>query len=231
MNRSRFGPRTLTALLGTVAIVVAACGGSTATTAPSATAAASAAAVESATPPPAVTPPSPRAGAPGPNGGTVVSWFIGLGAGTQPAQTPGEARSSTRTTRRRRTSTIALRSEQQRRPRNILKTEHRGRRRARHHRAGRRRGPQPLRRSAARLAPLIASTSYSDRRRPNRWSTSSTLGAERRHVGLPVRGLPVVHLLQQGPLRRGRTCPTRRRRSVTCTTASRGTWTRSAPSP
>ena len=89
MNRSRFGPRTLTALLGTVAIVVAACGGTTTSTDPSATAAASAAAVETATPPPAVTPPPLAPDAPGPNGGVVISWFVGLGAGTQPAAAPG----------------------------------------------------------------------------------------------------------------------------------------------
>ena len=90
MNRSRSGPRTLTALLGTVAIVVAACGGTTTSTAterrppPR-----SAAAVESATPPPAVTPPPLAAGCPGPNGGVVISWFVGLGAGAPAAAAPG----------------------------------------------------------------------------------------------------------------------------------------------
>jgi len=34
--------------------------------------------------------PEPIAAGPGPNGGTVVRWFIGLGAGTQPAQIAGE---------------------------------------------------------------------------------------------------------------------------------------------
>jgi multiple sugar transport system substrate-binding protein len=86
MNRSRFGPRTLITLLGIVAIVVSACGSSTTSpsAAASASAGASAAAVATATP--LIVTPAPLAAGPGPNGGTVVRWFIGLGAGTQPAQ-------------------------------------------------------------------------------------------------------------------------------------------------
>ena len=40
--------------------------------------------------PPAITP-APIAAGPGPNGGTVVSWFVGLGAGGQPQQLAAEA--------------------------------------------------------------------------------------------------------------------------------------------
>jgi multiple sugar transport system substrate-binding protein len=78
-------------LLGLIAIVASACGSSStspsaaasAAAAPSA-AAASAAAAPTATP--LIVTPAPLAAGPGPNGGTVVRWFIGLGAGTQPAQ-------------------------------------------------------------------------------------------------------------------------------------------------
>ncbi len=93
MKRSRSAPRALVALLGVIAIVVAACGGTTATTAPStaASTAPSAAAAATSTPPPAVTPAPLPPDQPGPNGGVVVSWFVGLGAGGQPQQLQAEA--------------------------------------------------------------------------------------------------------------------------------------------
>ena len=93
MQQSRSRPRALMVLLGLIAIVASACSGSTASTAPSAaaTAAASAAAAATATPPPAVTPPPLVPDAPGPNGGVVISWFVGLGAGAQPQQLQAEA--------------------------------------------------------------------------------------------------------------------------------------------
>jgi len=84
MQRSRSAPSALIVLLAIAAILVTACGG--ATTSPSASAAASAAGV--ATPAPTPTPiivtPEPLPAGPGPNGGVVVRWFVGLGAGTQP---------------------------------------------------------------------------------------------------------------------------------------------------
>jgi multiple sugar transport system substrate-binding protein len=87
MDTQRSAPRALIALLGVIAILATACGGSTATTAPSAATEAPTAAITAA---PSATPlivtPEPIAAGPGPNGGTVVRWFIGLGAGTQPAQ-------------------------------------------------------------------------------------------------------------------------------------------------
>ncbi len=87
MNQSRSSPRLLIAIAGIVAIVAAACGSTTSS--PSAasiapTSAPSAAPV--ATPTPVLVTPEPIPVGPGPNGGTVVRWFIGLGAGTQPAQ-------------------------------------------------------------------------------------------------------------------------------------------------
>jgi len=94
MQQSRSRPRALMVLLGLIAIVASACSGSTASTAPSTAASAappSAAAAATATPPPAVTPKPLVADAPGPNGGVVVSWFVGLGAGAQPQQLQAEA--------------------------------------------------------------------------------------------------------------------------------------------
>ena len=75
-------------LLGATAMFATACSGAAAT--PSATTAPSTAPTTAPTAAPTGTPiiitPAPIAQGPGPNGGTVVEWFIGLGAGTQPAQ-------------------------------------------------------------------------------------------------------------------------------------------------
>ena len=89
MNARRSVPKALIGLVGVVAIIASACGSSTTSTAPSTAAseAPSAAAVTPAPSPSIVNiTPAPIAAGPGPNGGTVVRWFIGLGAGTQPAQ-------------------------------------------------------------------------------------------------------------------------------------------------
>ena len=86
MVLKRSGPRSLMALLASLAIVGAGC--SAAPASPSATAGTTAA------PSPSFVniTPEPIAAGPGPNGGVVVRWFIGLGAGTQPAQiTPEQA--------------------------------------------------------------------------------------------------------------------------------------------
>jgi multiple sugar transport system substrate-binding protein len=90
MFQSRSGPRALVALAGTVAIVMAACSGSTATPAPSAapSQAAVVSAAPSATPEPTplLTAAPVDASVPGPNGGQIIRWFVGLGAGGQPQQ-------------------------------------------------------------------------------------------------------------------------------------------------
>ncbi len=91
MTQSRSGPKRLATLVGAVALIVAACSGSAATPAPP-SAAPSAAATDapapSATeaPTPLVTPAPIANDQPGPNGGVVVRWFVGLGAGGQPQQ-------------------------------------------------------------------------------------------------------------------------------------------------
>ena len=82
MKRSRSAPRKALVIAALVTILATACN-SAATPAPSTLAT---------TPTPLPAPstvnitPAPIAAGPGPNGGTVVRWFIGLGAGTQPAQ-------------------------------------------------------------------------------------------------------------------------------------------------
>lgn len=81
MQRSRSTPKTLIAVLAIAALLVTACGG--ATTSPSAS---SAAPTTAASQTPIIITPAPLPAGPGPNGGVVVRWFIGLGAGTQPAQ-------------------------------------------------------------------------------------------------------------------------------------------------
>lgn len=91
MFRSRSRPTAkLAAILSVFAIIASACG-SNATPAPSvsATTAATPGSTTAATPVPSpstvLITPAPIAAGPGPNGGVVVRWFIGLGAGTQPA--------------------------------------------------------------------------------------------------------------------------------------------------
>ncbi len=92
MTQSRSGPRRLIALAGVVALAVAACGTSATSTPTPATSAApttaASAAAPSATeaPTPLVTPEPVAQDQPGPNGGVVVRWFVGLGAGGQPQQ-------------------------------------------------------------------------------------------------------------------------------------------------
>ena len=93
MFRSRSRPTAkLAAILSVFAIVASACGAQ-ATPAPSVGATATAPATPAPTAAQATASPSfvnitpaPIPAGPGPNGGTVVRWFIGLGAGTQPAQ-------------------------------------------------------------------------------------------------------------------------------------------------
>ena len=85
------GTSRVVVLLVGFMLVLGACGGA-ASPAPASTApAASQAAVASATAAPAITAPPIDTTAPGPNGGVVVRWFVGLGAGGQPQQLQKEA--------------------------------------------------------------------------------------------------------------------------------------------
>jgi multiple sugar transport system substrate-binding protein len=91
MKRSRSAPKALLALAAMISLVASACGGATPSLAPG-TAAPTTASTASAAPSfAAVTPePLPPTG-PGPNGGVVVRWFVGLGAGGQPQQLQAES--------------------------------------------------------------------------------------------------------------------------------------------
>ena len=82
-------PRAL-GLLVAVALVVGACNASASPSSPASQAPAPSTAA-SASLAPAITPVPLPPNAPGPNGGTVVSWFVGLGAGGQPQQLAAEA--------------------------------------------------------------------------------------------------------------------------------------------
>ena len=88
MSDSRSGPRALIALVGIIAIIVAACGGTAASTAPStAPSQAAAPSVEiTPEPTPLLTAAPVDTDVPGPNGGQIIRWFVGLGAGGQPQQ-------------------------------------------------------------------------------------------------------------------------------------------------
>src|SRR5512144_1218695 len=88
MSQSRSGPRRLIALAGIVALAVAACSGTAATPAPTSAPSQAVASAPSATeaPTPLVTPAPIAQDQPGPNGGAVIRWFVGLGAGGQPQQ-------------------------------------------------------------------------------------------------------------------------------------------------
>jgi len=89
MHGTRSGPRKLFTGLAAAAILVTACNSANSPSPSSAAAsqaAASQAAAPSASPTPLVTPVPIAADQPGPNGGTVVRWFVGLGTGGQPQQ-------------------------------------------------------------------------------------------------------------------------------------------------
>lgn len=79
-------------VIGAFVVMLATACNSSASPAPSTAAGSSTApvAVASASAPPAITP-APIAAGPGPNGGVVVSWFVGLGAGGQPQQLAAES--------------------------------------------------------------------------------------------------------------------------------------------
>ncbi|MGH2464499.1 MAG: hypothetical protein ACRDGI_03485, partial [Candidatus Limnocylindrales bacterium] len=83
------GPKRLTALVATVAILAAACGGTTATVAPSAGSLGSQVA-QASVPPSAAIPSGPATVPPG--GPVTIKWFCCLGTGDDPSQLPVEAK-------------------------------------------------------------------------------------------------------------------------------------------
>src|SRR6185369_12050137 len=88
MHQIRSGPRRTVTLLGLVAILAGACGASASPVPSTAAAPSNGASAPAATPSPTplVSAPAVDTSEPGPNGGVVVRWFVGLGAGGQPQQ-------------------------------------------------------------------------------------------------------------------------------------------------
>src|ERR687887_336794 len=82
MHHSRSRGNAAFALCAVIALMASACGTATSPS-PTQSSASQAPAPSAST---VLITPEPIAAGPGPNGGTVVRWFIGLGAGTQPAQ-------------------------------------------------------------------------------------------------------------------------------------------------
>ena len=124
MKRSRSRQRGLVAAAVVAAMLVAACASSTPTTAPTASTA-PVASTAAATPSPSLVniTPAPLPAGPGPNGGTVVRWFIGLGAGTQPAQIGPEQAFATAYIASQKDVYLSLEIVDNTQAANILKTE------------------------------------------------------------------------------------------------------------
>jgi multiple sugar transport system substrate-binding protein len=85
MHQIRSGPGRTVTLVGLVAILAGACGASASPT-PSSPSTAASAPAATPSPTPLVSAPAVDTSEPGPNGGVVVRWFVGLGAGGQPQQ-------------------------------------------------------------------------------------------------------------------------------------------------
>ena len=123
MNRSRSRPRGLVVAAVVVALLAAACGSATSpSSTPTGTVPATATAIA---PSPSLVhiTPAPVAAGPGPNGGTVVRWFIGLGAGTQPAQIGPEQAFATAYNASQKDVYLSLEIVDNTQAANILKTE------------------------------------------------------------------------------------------------------------
>ena len=86
MHQIRSGPRTTVTFLALVAVLAAACGASASPSPSSASPSTGASQAATPAPTPLVTAAPIDTSEPGPNGGVVVRWFVGLGAGGQPQQ-------------------------------------------------------------------------------------------------------------------------------------------------
>ena len=212
MFKSRSGPRASLALAGTVAIVVAACSRSTAT-APSAAPAPRpavvsdrAAASAAPEPTPLVTAAPVDASVPGPNGGQIIRWFVGLGAGGQPQQIQAQTDFVTKFNNdpaNKDKAYISLEIYDNKVAANILKTQIA---------AGNAPdiiGPVGVEGlnlfidQLADLQPLIDSTGYDMSRYPAAMKDFFKIGKGGATIGVPFGDLPVVPLVQQEAVRRG----------------------------
>jgi multiple sugar transport system substrate-binding protein len=127
MSQSRSGPRRLIALAGVMALAVVACGTSATSTPTPATSVAptTAASAPAATeaPTPLITPAPIDNDQPGPNGGVVVRWFVGLGAGGQPQQIAAQTQFVTDFNNAQKDVYISLEIYDNKVAANILKTQ------------------------------------------------------------------------------------------------------------
>ena len=221
-------PRAL-ALLAVVALLVTACG-TAAPPAASTSAAPSSVAVASPTAPPAVTPePLPPTG-PGPNGGVVVRWFVGLGAGGQPQQLQAESEFVNAFNASQKDVYIALEIQNNNVAANLLKTQIA---------AGNApdiigpvgvEGLNLFRDQLLDLQPLIDSTGYGVEGVDPKLVEFFKLGENNATVGVPFATYPSFlyfnkDLFDEAGL------PIRRPRSARSTRARTGTWPRSASWP
>jgi multiple sugar transport system substrate-binding protein len=110
----------LTAVLGSLVVLAAACSSSAT---PSPSVAPTTAVTNPPSPTPVIITPAPIAAGPGPNGGVVVRWFIGLGAGTQPAQIGPEQAFATAYNASQKDVYLSLEIVDNTQAANILKTE------------------------------------------------------------------------------------------------------------
>ena len=204
MHRTRSSPRSLATVFHRCGLA-AACGTS-ATPAPSSAPATATPTTAGASASPsllAITPPGPFHRRPGPNGGVVVSWFVGLGAGTQPQQIAAEQKVAATSTPRQKDVYISLEIYNNNVAASILKTQIA---------AGNApdiigpvgvEGLNLFRDQLLDLAPLISTTSYSVPGVDPKLVDFFKLGENNANGRRPVRDLPVLPVLQQGPLRRG----------------------------
>ena len=180
-------------------------------------------------PPPLVTPVPLPPDQPGPNGGVVVRWFVGLGAGGQPQQIAAEQafvqafndrppRRTRSTSRWRSTTTTSAAS--------LLKTQIA---------AGNApdiigpvgvEGLNIFRDQLLDLSPLIAKSGFDTSKYDPALVDFFKLGEGGATIGVPFATYPSYALVQQEAVRRGQASASRRPRSATCTRASPGTWTR-----
>jgi len=123
MHQIRSGPSRSVLLVGLVAILAAACGASASPSPSSAPSSAASSAAATPTPTPLVTPPAVDTSVPGPNGGVVVRWFVGLGAGGQPQQIAAQTKFVTDYNNSQKDVYISLEIYDNKVAGNILKTQ------------------------------------------------------------------------------------------------------------
>ena len=145
MHHTDPAPAPFIALLAVIAVIAAACGTTSTSNAPAASQAApSAAASPAAAPSVVAVTPEPIAAGPGPNGGQVVRWFIGIGSGGKPEQIAAEQKFAADFNAAQKDVYLSVEIYDNSVAASTLQTADRVRQPPGHHRSGRRRGPQHL---------------------------------------------------------------------------------------